>query len=409
VHDDVHVGGTPVRIAEEIWEQWGPLAQDDEPVMLLRFAPAGDHGLAARAVRESVLEVTDAFQAEIDRSGDPNPPFVGEWDWLRVSDGVLVKVIECDRMQVVLPAVATALERRGVEGNFEFQDWPTAGTPPTTAHELECRVRVRGRRLRRGAGDYLWQVDPAAHAAVLETADDWCRRRGEHATYSMSKGTIGPVPVEPGEVVVDRMVEAVADRKPAEVSCLMADRFRAFAARPWSGGVSLVMGGASVEGDAWRAGVAELTNLLRDCADLLAYGFVKRGWMVGQALVSNSLPLDWPARLDHAPRGIGFTGEAFEDVYAPDAFGVQLLGPGYTDRLPTSTSWRQERVGGAAVLLEHGDPSAWFDAPFVPFGARVRTGELPPPAVLAQARDELRRVLYAPGALSRAGYDEGEL
>ena len=399
-----------MRIAERIWPAWREQADRfDEPALLMLFSPAGDHATAAEALRESVLEVQDAYRAEAERAGDPEPPFTGEWDWVRVSDGVLVQVVECDVLEEVLPAVAAALERRGIDGAFDLRDLPAVATPPTNAHLLECRVRVRGERLRRGPRSYLWQADPHAHEAVLAGAERWCRRRGHRAAQSLSWSTVAPVPLEPGEDVVDRMREAVADRLHVEVSAVTADEFRTVAARAWSGGVSLVEGGAWMDAGGWRRALAELTAALRDHADRLAYGYVRRGWAVTEARLDDALPYDWPERHDYRPRGIGFTSEAFEDLYAPDAFAVQLLGPGYAGRIPEAAGWRQERVGTASVLLEHVDLPAWFDAPFVPFRHRARPTERPqPPAVLAEARVELAPILYSPGVLGSLGFADAE-
>jgi hypothetical protein len=402
--------GTMVRIAERIWPAWRAQAEQwDEPALLLLLSPAGNHAEAARAVRDSVLEIQDAYRAEAERSDDLDPPSAGEWDWVSVSDGVLVNVVECDVFEDVLPAVAAALERRGIEGIFDLPDRPTVATLPNSAHLLECRVRVRGQRLRREARAYLWQADPDAHDAFLAVAERWCRRRGGLATHLLTSGTVGPIPVESSEDVLDRMREAVVDRIHVEVSAVTADELRSAAARPWSGGVSLVVGGAWVEAGEWRGALAELTGVLRDHADLLAYAYVRRGWAVREALSGDSLPYDWPQRADHQPRGIGFTPQAFEDLYAPDAFAVQLLGRGYTGRVPESSAWRAEWVGGAAVLLEHTDFPAWFDAPFVPFRNRAwHVGRPQAPAVLARARVELAPILYFPGVLSRVGYGDAE-
>lgn len=402
-----------VSITQAVWSAWRETTErsPDEPSMLLVFSPTGDHGDVPGALRESVLEVQDSYSAGAEGSGDADPPFAGEWDWVRVSDGVLVQVVECDTLEEVLPAVAAALERRGIEGAFDVHEPPAVATPPRTAHLLECRVRVRGDRLRRGPRDYLWQADPDAHEAILAVADRWCRRRGAGAAYSLSSGTVGPVPVEAGENVLDRMREAVVDRIHTEVSAVMADEFRSVAARAWAGGVSLVVGGAWLEGGRWRRALGDLTGVLRDHAGLLAYGSVRRGWAVEEARLGDGLPYDWPQRTDSQPHGIGFAPQGFEDVYAPDAFAVQLLGPGYAGRVPDSAAWREERVGSAAVLLEHVDLPAWFDAPFVPFRQRPRNvEEVQIPAVLAEARKELAPILYSPGVLSRAGYvDEREL
>lgn len=398
------------RIAERIWPAWREQVEKwDEPSLLLLFSPAGDPAEAAAAVRASVLEVQDAFDEASESSGAPDPPFVGEWDWVRVSEGVLVHVMECDMLEEMLPAVAAALERRGVGGVFDLRERSTVATPPTTAHFLECRLRVRGGRLRRERRAYFWEADAEAHEAVLAVADRWCRAHRPGATHSLNSGTVGPVEVEPEEDVLERMCAEVVDKMHVEVSAVTAAEFRSVAARAWAGGVSLVVGGASVEAGEWRRPLAELTALLRGHADLLAYGHVRRGWAVNEALLGTSLPFDWPHRAEHQPRGIAFTPQAFEDLYAPDAFGVQLLGPGYADRIPKSSTWRATPAGPAAVVLEHVDLPTWFDAPFVPFRQRPRrSDELQPPAVLAQARVELAPILYSPGVLTRAGFGDAE-
>jgi hypothetical protein len=399
-----------VQIAERIGPAWREQAEQwDEPSLLLVFSSTGDHGEAARAVRESVLEVQDAFEAKAEASGDPDPPFVGEWDWARVSDGVLVQVVECDLFEEMLPAVAAALERRGIEGVFDVRERPVVATPPVTAHLLECRLRVRGMRVRQEPRAYRWRPDTGAHEAILAAAERWCRRHGRRATDSLSSGTVGPVPIEPGEDVLERIREEVAANMYVSLSAVTADEFRSIAARAWVGGVSLVVGGAWVEAGEWQRPLAELTGLLRDHADLLAYGYIRRGWAVTEALLGNSLPFDWPYRADHQPRGAGFTHQAFDDVYAPDAFAVQLLGPGYSGRWPDSEPWLAEPAGSTAVLLKHGDLPAWFGAPFVPFRQRSQhPAQEATPAVLAEAREALAPVLYSTGVLDHAGYTDAE-
>jgi hypothetical protein len=392
-----------VRIAERVWPAWREQASHwDEPSLLLLFSPAGDHDNAVAVMRESVLEVQDAFEADAERSGVPDPPFTGEWNWVAVPDGVLVQVVECDILEDVLPAVAAALERRGVEGVFDVRERPTVAAPPMSAHMLECRVRVRGERLRREERAYRWETDPDAHEAVLAVAERWCRQLGASANQSLAVSTVPSVPLAPGEDVLDRMRKAVVDGMHVEVSAVTEDEFRSVAARALAGGVSLVVGGAWVEAGEWPPALAELTGLLGEHADLLAYGYIRRGWAVKEALLGNSLPYDWPTRPDHQPRGIGFAPQAFDDVFAPDAFGVQLLGPGYEGRVPDVPAWRRERVGEASILLGHADLPAWFDEPFAPF--RHRAPHVEPPAVLARARVELAPILYSPGVLRRSGY-----
>jgi hypothetical protein len=397
-----------VRIADPIWAAWREqVEQGHEPVLLLLLSPTGDSRAAVSALRESVLEVHDAYEAEAQGSGKPEPPFPGEWNWVPVPDGVLVQVVDCDALETVLPAVAAGLERRDVEGAFELRDPPKVALPPRRAHMLECRLRVRGERVRREPGAYLWQADPEAHEAILAVAERWCRQHGDRTAQSLSVSDLSPVRLDPREDVLDRMREAVSDRMHVAVSAVAADEFRSVAARAWAGGVSLVEGGAWVEAGRWRESLDDLTAILRDHADLLAYGFVRRGWAAAEALLDRTLAHDWPSRAGAEPRGIGFTSEAFEDLYAPDAFGVQLLGPGYAGRLPERAAWRAEPVGGGSVLLEHVDLREWFDAPFVPFGQRLAPADQPePPPVLARARVELAPILHTPGVLAGAGYPD---
>jgi hypothetical protein len=397
-----------VRIADPIWAAWREqVERGHEPTVLMLLSAAGDRGAAVNAVRESVLEVQDEYEAEARRSGDADPPFPGEWNWVPVPDGVLVQVADCDAFESALRAVAAGLARRGVDGTFELRERPKVALPPRRAHMLECRLRVRGERLRREPGSYLWQADAEAHEAILAVAERWCRERGDRAAQSLSVSDLAPVRVEPGEDVLGRMREAVTDRLHVAVSAVAADRFRGVAARAWTGGVSLVEGGAWVEAGRWREPLAELTAILRDHADLIAYGFVRRGWAAAEALLDPALPYDWPPRAGAEPRGAGFTANSFEDLHAPDAFGVQLLGPGYAGRLPEGTAWRAEPAGGASVLLEHVDLPEWFEAPFVPFGRLPAPGDQrQPPSVLARARVELAPILYSPGVLTGAGYSD---
>jgi hypothetical protein len=125
------------------------------------------------------------------------------------------------------------------------------------------------------------------------------------------------------------------------------------------------------------------------------YGFVKRGSNRPAAELATSLAQDWPPVPHSDPYTLG--SQPFEDEFAPDAFGVQLLGPGYAGRVPDRPSWRQEPVGPDAVILEHVDPEAWFARPFVEFGGR-RSPTLPPlppvPDVLARAREDLAPILF---------------
>lgn len=165
-----------MRIAERVWAAWREeIALGDEPVLRLLLAPVGDHGDAARALRESVLEVHDAYRAETELAHETDPPWPGEWELVRVPTGVLVQIVECEALESVLPTIAAALERRGIDGALDLPDEAPVAMRPRTAHMIECRARIRGARLRREPRDYLWQADPQALAEILAAAERWCR------------------------------------------------------------------------------------------------------------------------------------------------------------------------------------------------------------------------------------------
>jgi hypothetical protein len=391
-----------VRVAEEVWREWESERLNDEPVVMLRFEPNGDVDAATRAIRELLREVTDVFDARLEAAGDPL--YIGEWSWLRVSDAVLVNAIESDVVDQVLLEVVRELEQRGIEGVFRLREPASSVTTPSIAHHLECRMRVRGRRVRHLPDAYRWLPDRDAHAAILVAAVDWCRQQPRSRAWSIRKDTFAAIPASESEPFAETMLDAVDEDRGVTVACVAGTEFRATAADPYAGSVSLVTGGPAIADGGWSTALAGFTALLREQADHVAYAYVRRGWIASQALAHGWLPAeDWPWRPDQAPRR-PTTAQAFEDVYAPDVFGAQLLGPGYADRLPEGGAWRIEPVGNGSALVEHADPPAWFGAPFVPYEQQLPADQRPVPDVLRAARSELAPLLYSPGVLHRAGY-----
>jgi hypothetical protein len=107
-----------------------------------------------------------------------------------------------------------------------------------------------------------------------------------------------------------------------------------------------------------------------------------------------SLAHDWVWR--EPERVNGFVRIALEPRYAPDAFGIQLLGPGYADRIPTGPDWQATPLHGGSVLLEHLDPAAWYAQMFetVPLNGRPTKEKSPPvPAVVTFARHNLADII----------------
>jgi hypothetical protein len=280
---------------------------------------------------------------------------------------------------------------------------------PEQCDLLECRVRIRGRREHAGGG-YFWRCDRDAQLAFLAAANRWRRSAAEGAVDTVRKGGLAAVPAPADEEVLYRHWSGLDYHSDIVVSAGRPDGFRSVAARSYTGGVSLVVGGAEVAADRWPHALAELTAVLREQADLLAYGYLRRGWRVGSAVWNRVFGPDWPQRANDRPAGTGFAPEAFEDVYAPDVFGVQLLGPGYASRVPEHPRWETEPVGTASVLLKHADPAAWYAAPPITPPADDRWDPTqPPPALLTEARSLMASILYSPGVLSREGYADEPL
>jgi hypothetical protein len=245
-------------------------------------------------------------------------------------------------------------------------------------------------------GVYRWDNDPGSMRRVLEAADRWCRADGSHQLVATAVGTL----VARDEDVVERMLETVSRGWPARLETRMADGgFRVCGIASVHSPITLVAGEIGSR-KGWHTEVDAMRSVLGEQAGELAYARIRRGWMVAETLREDRLGYDWPQRPDRP----GETAQAFEDLLAPDAFAIQLLGPGYA-RLAPLEHWTSEPAEDA-ILLEHRDPSAWFTAPFVPFGVELPPGGRTPPEVLTAARAELAPILLRAGALAELGFAE---
>jgi hypothetical protein len=84
----------------------------------------------------------------------------------------------------------------------------------------------------------------------------------------------------------------------------------------------------------------------------------------------------------------------------PDAFGIQLLGPGHRRWRPPNGEWRATDVGHGATLVEHIDLAAWYARPF-PSSAPARSSRDADalPDVLVRARDTFSPLLLTDDVL----------
>ena len=366
-----------LRVADEILRGWrAQVEQGSETAISMRLAAP-----------PPVAETLDALEAAVRRSvverQTVDSPFRGEWTWVASGHDVIVTALECEVLPEVLPELAAVLESRGIEGTLDVHDDTAAPFQwPWPLRLVEARLRVRGEREHIGGQTYHWNADEEALAHVVDVAVRWC------------VDVRGPSPWL--RVGVNPLVDVAPDD--------LATRVREEIGR--AGIVEIRRAGRGVVFDAlwgrdslmdvdarWRRVVPAIADVLRDAAGSLAYAFVKGGADPSHVVAGESLEYDWPPRGGVDEHGV-HPAWAFEDERAPDAFALQLLGPGYAGRVPASRVYRAETLAGV-TLLEHVDPASWFDVPIVPPETHwTRIGEVVPPPVLAEARAALAPILF---------------
>jgi hypothetical protein len=217
------------------------------------------------------------------------------------------------------------------------------------------------------------------------------------------------MPVGLREPIVDRMVESAARDLLASTFVVGPTAFRGVGL-PAAGGMTLITGGPGLTHAEWKSELAALRRFLREHADLLVYGYVRRGWAVSSFFGSEEFS-DWPERANCRFATTGHTDQSFDDVFVPDAFGIQLLGADHADRVPTTSAWRRTPAGPSSLMLEHVDPGAWFDQPFWPIEVLKQRYLTPrplvpePPPVLVKARADFAPLLFTRDNLDRAGFE----
>lgn len=360
--------GVSVQVSDRVLSEWQRLVDDArEPSVLMLFSPTGDAAAAVHAVRDCVLEILAPRVAELEESEAEDAPWLGEWEWLGLSDGVRLIAAGCDLFEEMMGELVAALDRRGVGGVFDLQDWPQPPETRPLGHVLSCHLRVRGRRLRAERGGppvFKWRPDLDAHAAVLATVDTWCKQLGGRAAYEITKATVGPITVDFEEDTAEVLREAFADDRDGRLRGATSDGWREIGVRSYVGRVGLAVGGADLEAGNWHTHLEELIALIRDNADLLQYAYVRRGSMPSGSL--DLLDRDWPPRPDHRPRGGGSTNEAFEDVFAPDSFACSCSVPATKVAFPTRPATGESSLAGACCsntsTSPHGSTPRWSPA-----------------------------------------------
>ncbi len=351
--------------------------------LLLRSSrPAAE---TAPALRAAIRRARHEFEEGPDFPEGYEEPSLGSWSVDLLPEGAFLAVGDKpERFEEMFEFVVAALREDGVTGALELYVPPGPPPLPRRFDLVECQLRIRD-----GAEEGRVPADRDALRRRFEAALEWCLADADDAITSVSTGFGGQFAVS-----VSAILAAVRPRADGSlpqwivrVHCLHADRVRVLSLDATYGRVSMIEGGPALVWGAWEPIVDRFRDLLVAGADDLAYALLKRGSDFGQAENGTSLDHDWPAR-----DGAVHTSKLHRRVatHVPDAFGLQLLGPGHLDRAPDGPAWRRTAVGRDHVLLEAAEPERFFAQRTMPFGGHARTDV---PDFLATARADFAPLL----------------
>lgn len=365
------------RVDDDILRSWRAQRADGErSAITFRVVAAGTP--VDRMLR-ALAEVIGTFSDEQQDEG----PYRGEWDLVQSGSDVLVTVLECEVLDEVLPGLVSGLEERGVDAAVHLHV-ARGGAPewPEPAPLIEVRLRARGHRRHSGGRTYRWTPDRESVHRLADLARVWCM--GDAAPSAWLVSGFNPDVEVPREEVASRFLAEVDVSAPLELRTAT----RRVATAGLEGRVAMVAPAGH-----WQRTLPPMVDVLRQAADSAVYGFVKQGSSAVYVMGGDSLRSNWPPRADLTRNRVG-TGMGFENELAPDAFPIQLLGPGYRGRIPETSLYRREDLGDA-TFLEHTDLAAWFEEPMVPYDLSWKEiDNAVPPPVLVEAREALAPILF---------------
>jgi hypothetical protein len=394
-----------VRVSERVLQQWRDIEREPaEPAILLLFSSDLDPDKALGALRTALSGTIRELEQTLPAHPSGEEARTGAWSLAPSPDGVVLLIEAPDDFEAFLVATVRRLNELGVEGGFDVYS-PQRFELPEKVDLIECRLRVAGARYHRRGRNYAWQPDNEALADVVAGATLWWRGNACAATLALATRTIPPTVLRPDDDVhagLRRAIEQAAAVGIVRLISWSPRNFRSVVVEPSAGRVSLLEGGRRLADGDWQQPLASVSAVMRELAPSLAYGFAKRGSNRVAAELARSLRDDWPSAPQLEPNVLN--AEPFEDEFAPDAFGLQLLGPGYSGWTPAGGSWRSEPAG-TATIVAHDQPEEWFAAPFVEFHWPPRFPPTPAPAVpevLARARTDFAAILYRDAARPEA-------
>jgi hypothetical protein len=387
-------GGRAVLVADRVWARWRELDEVKKPSVTLVFS--GDR------LPEVVLGAVEEACGDALAAREEGLPALAEWrvGMCRVAlapGGVLIEISQGpDDFEGLVGLIVGGLERRGLLGTLDLLESGKVAELPEVMALVECRIRVRGERYRPGRR-LRWRADPGALWELLQAGAGWCAGNPARVEASMNVGTMPRFAVDLGEGLEELLRDALARVGVRWFSLATAglDRWRVMSVMPSEGRVSLFEANETVlASEEWRIVLDELSRFLVENHEQATYALVSHGSFVTAAYLGTSLAEDWPRRDGF---DASMTREvAYENEFAPDAFALQLLGPGYAGRLPAGSSWISTDLGDGYVILEHASPERWFETPFGPFGGSRNATSPPydPPDVLAAARRDFTEILF---------------
>jgi hypothetical protein len=384
---------SPVLLDPAVLTAWARGVSDglfDVDFCVKTDRPAGDVVNIVRAWVNSEEARVRGFAARAETFGD-EPPDFGQWRMIAIGPGTVgVRVYHFQGADLYLPRFAKALEAQGLRGTITGLRWPEVPELPRDEVVIEARMLVRGRRLDRGPGTHFWDPDRDALGDAIDRATRWIAEADATSPVVFTVSDLPAITLEPRDLGV-RFKAAL--ETPGIIEARVRTCSEGARVMTWHGNhgqLALI----SVSAEDWRTGLEDVREPVLDNVGSIAYTYVKRGTSVAIARHSHSLVDDWPPR-PRIPRRtfLSATTTALFDVRAPDAFGIQVLGPGYLNRLPVTASYEQQAIDDV-VALEHQDLAAWFGDGFPRWPRKPGPGfDQLVPTVLQSAREELAGIL----------------
>jgi hypothetical protein len=342
-----------VKLRKRVLKRWLELSQETYKVRLEMLLSSRLEPREATAVLSGSLgRVLDAFEHEHPFQPGVEEPFVGEWDIVEVPEGaLLIGGYKCDAFEELLHRIVEDLDGQGVSGTLDVHRLPEVPDVPEGIGVIEGRVRVVGRRVANGRD--RWAAERAELDRVLAAAVRWCLEVRPDRGVVMNHGATPPLFIRRCDSAVQRVRDVLGDHSWVTVRSIGEERFRSTTVEPNEGRVTVVEGGPALHRRGWEPSVEAITRFLTLVSADSVYALVRRLHRLTAAELVHRDPADWLQRswIDAIPH---------EEHLAPDAYGIQLLGPRYAERMPTDDDWRATELPGGRFLLEHVDLASWF-------------------------------------------------